>query len=189
MARLLAGDDPIANVFFVPALRDLCGELGREISVSGVDGKVGSLEGVDGHVVELCRVGRAVDVLVWSPPDHEHRVRRHLTRVLAERLVDGVEFARPRWHQASAGEVVVRLLSACDVEQRGQQVEVRARVRDLGVGHARAGDHQGHPCRPFVERHLEPRATVAQHVAVVAGNDHDGVVGPTGLFQGGEQFA
>src|SRR3546814_16761967 len=42
--------------------------------------------------------------------------------------------------------------------------------------------------RPFVEGHLVPHAALAQHFAMVAGEDDDGVVGEAGAVQRGQQL-
>ena len=59
----------------------------------------------------------------------------------------------------------------------GNVVELAGRVDDLTVGFARCADDHGHPGAGVVHvRAFDGEAVIAEHVAVVAGKDDDGVV-------------
>ena len=54
----------------------------------------------------------------------------------------------------------------------------------MALRHAGAGHYQRHPGRMFKEVHLIPKAFLAQHIAMISGDDDDGIVHLPHLFDG-----
>ena len=129
-----------------------------------------------------------------APADHEERMGGHHGHVLADGLVDVVSAAAGQFPEAAPGDGRLELGPAAsvggDVEQGGQQVEQRASVgdrparRDPGTGH-----DERHAGRALEEGHLEEHTPVAEHVAVVAGDDDHAAVQAAGLGQRIDQAA
>ncbi len=81
--------------------------------------------------------------------------------------------------------------STSEVRQRRQQVHQRHRARDARAALPMAGKAPDprHAQRALVEAALLDHAAVAHHVAMVAGEDHRGVLGQPGLLQHLHEFA
>ena len=62
------------------------------------------------------------------------------------------------------------------IEHGRQQVDQRAGFRRHPVHDARPGHHERYPHRVIQRRHLVPETAFAEHVAVIAGENHDRVV-------------
>ena len=71
-----------------------------------------------------------------------------------------------------------RRIAPGKIDQRRQQVDERDAGGDAG-GREAAGarDDERHAARAFEEAHLVPEAALAEHFAVVAGEDDDRVLG------------
>ena len=146
-----------------------------------------------GEVVELVRVGievvqqvgvaRAADQLVRAVPHHHLRRDDALGQVLARARARRRARARPRAGPAQARAVERGGRAAVgpaagelderrpDIEQRDGRADAPSRAMRAGLMH-----DQRHARRAVEERHLVPEAALAEHVAVVGGDDDDRVV-------------
>ena len=73
--------------------------------------------------------------------------------------------------------------------ERRDDVESGDGFGDQGRRDARSRDHQRHAGRAFEEAHLEPQAALAQHVAMVGGEQDDRVVQHPRVGQHLQEFA
>ena len=118
-------------------------------------------------------------------------MRRQLAHVLADGLVGRIAAPGRRGPKAAAVERCAQLSrrTSRDIHQRGGQIQQGAHIGHRARSDVRPRHHQRNAGRTLEERHLEPGAPVAEHVAVIAGGDHHRVVGAAGLVQHREQLA
>ena len=102
-----------------------------------------------------------------------------LRQIFADRLVVA---GAPGEMGAKAPPVDARLkrrrVAAGKIDERRQQIDERHAGADAG-GREAAGarNDEGHSARAFEKAHLVPEAALAEHFAVVAGEDDDRVPG------------
>ena len=139
---------------------------------------------VEREVEEERRVGLGVDVFERALAQHDDRRDRAFCGIFGDHAAAGLGAARGERHEASAverpGDVGDR--AAGKLDQRRQHVEQAGGLGDAARLKARCADHQRHAGACLEEAHLEPEAALAEHVAVVGGEDDDGVLRePAGL--------
>ena len=171
--------------------REFVDELVARVGHIGVKPEVVHFVGVCFHVKEfawtivgsgLWRVVNAEFVAVFSPhgdvqfrvviaPPRGTRVAVHADGIAA--LLQGVGVQEV----AGIGHEVGVFASGDGECGCGNVVELAGRVDDLTAGCVWCADDHGHPCAGVVHvRAFDGEAVVAEHVAVVAGKDDDGVV-------------
>ena len=119
---------------------------------------------------------------------------RALGQVLAERdTVLGLGGSLEQREEGAAvdraGELV-REARARDVRERGEHIEQRHRLANApGVEASRSRDHERNMRGVLAERHLVEEPMLAEEVAVVGEEEHDGVLGEAARFEGREHLA
>ena len=142
------------------------------------------------HVEQLRRVHQARHVLPAAAADHHDGRRAALAHVLAHHLV-AQRRAHQRGEQRRAVQRQQRVGRGADEVQEGRQ---QVHGRDGGADAARREParrvhHQRHARRRLEPAHLVPQAALAQHVAVVAREHHDGVARQVRVAQQRHQLA
>ena len=176
---------------------DLLGELGDGVGVGGVLGEVGDLLGVDVVVVELAALASLVPLGV-APAGGADAGAEDLGAFLAAAagdLGDGVALAGgagvfEEGDKAVSLEVGGRG-DAAELGQGGVEIDVAngGGGGGAGLGHAGGGDDEGDAGAFLKEAHFLPEAVLAKVVAVVAGEDDDGVFGEVERVEGVEDLA
>ena len=141
-------------------------------------GEIDLLQRIGREVVELLGIGPAADVFVCAAADHQQRGDGALAEIFPQHLVMAAA-AGDMGQQASPvdrGGVVGRRAIAGDLRQRRQQVDGRDRLRHAArPGLAGKADDQRHASGILMPVHLVPEAALAQHVAMVGGEEGDGL--------------
>ena len=141
------------------------------------------------EVEQLLGIVRAPDVLPAPAPQHHGRRSHPFGEVLDRHVGGGRRVTCERGREAAAVERGVGLEPA-QLEQRRRQVEQRDRLGDAARRDpAGRGDDQRHARGRLEEGHLVPEPALAQHLAVVGGEEHDRVVAQAGLRERAEHLA
>ena len=174
--------------------------LGKEGPQSGdvlraLRGDVSRLPGIVGHVVQLDLglVGGGPKLSPLAQPQVSGANRA--TESFSARIdLDAVIASRSRGIGEGAGEALAVASGdgwqAGEIEKRGEDVDaLHERRGRLAPAHAGGGNDQRDPGRLLVVGVLAPQTVVAEMPAVIAPQDHDRVVGETGVIEGVEEFA
>ena len=83
-----------------------------------------------------------------------------------------------RRHQAAAIDRLAQqaVIATTQFDKSGQQINKRTGVGGMTLRHPRPGHDHGHAGRMLEEVHLVPQPALAQHVAMIGGDDDHGVV-------------
>ena len=155
-------------------------------------GEIDLLQRIGREVVELLGIGAAADVFVCAAADHQQRGDGALAEIFPQHLVMAAA-AGDMGQQASpvdGGGIVGRGPIAGDFRQGRQEVDGGDRLRHPArPALAGEGDDQRHAGRILMPVHLVPEPALAQHVAMIGGEEGDGLAFEPAIAQGLHQAA
>ena len=190
--RLLARTNVAVDGVEVPAALDLGAELAKDRLVLRALGEVHELERIVLDVEELVGIARRVDELPAPAPDHHHRGEHRLREELADDGPLGLAPALEQRHDAApvhGSSDLVGEPRPRELEQRRADVDERDRLADAARSETpRSGHDERHVRCVLAEGHLVEEPVLAQEVAVVGRQDHDGVVGEPACTERGEDL-
>ena len=141
------------------------------------------------EIVEFGTVGDRMDELARAAADHHHRGVIALAHIFPDHvaLLERAAFQRRRQVAAiQAGATDTRAGETARSVGSRSRCETASPMRRRGLMPGPAND-QRHAHRALVEGHLVPQAALAQHVAMVGGDDDDGVVGKAADLERAQQ--
>ena len=167
----------------IPAARDLAAERGDPLGVLARIRQIVALAGIALNVIELVGIGRRMDELERAAPDHHDRRDRAFGEIFADRLVVArlAPEMRPRGSVPSIGDPGAAGSPPAKSTSVGRMStsDTLAATR-RGAKRPGACDNHRHAARAFEKAHLVPEAPVAEHLAVIAGENDDRVLGQAG---------
>ena len=174
--------------FEIPSLTRLlleCFCRSHSIRVIGYSHEVVEFFGVGCQIEKLRRVDGAGDIFPGSPLDHHVWCHCALACVFAEYGVDagGLAFALREERSTVEGEARVDA-PADEIDKGGEDVQ-GADVLGDGAATELFGvrDYERDSSGALEPRHLVPEPALAEHVAVIGGEDNDSVVVDFAFFK------